>query len=194
MCRSAPLHDAAVPDGLDALYLGGGYPELYAAQLSGNVTMRESVRAFAASQRPVYAECGGMMYLAQDLATTNGTHAMAGVLPLSIEMTGKLRKFGYVTVELTRDCLLGPAGTLLRGHSFHYSRIIAEPSLPTSYGVTYSLSGRQEAEGFSVGNVLASYVHLHFRTSPHIAAYFVQVSSAVKARNSNALSMHRQGV
>ena len=178
----SPLLDPSLPDGLDALYLGGGYPELYAQKLSANGTMRDSIRQFAASGRPVYAECGGMIYLSQQLATTDGiVHPMAGVLPFKMEMTAKLVCFGYVSVELLRDCMLGSRGTLLRGHSFHYSRIIDEPRLPTSYLVHYSLSGQEEFEGFVSGNVLASYLHIHFRTAPEIATRFVEMVRRSKA-------------
>lgn len=170
----SPLHDSSLPPGLDALYLGGGYPELHSAVLSHNQGMHASIREFAASGRPVYAECGGMIFLSQQLKTHDGlTYPMAGVLPLEVEMTGKLVGFGYVTLELTQDCLLGAAGTSIRGHSFHYSRITRQSDIATSYRVEYSLSGRVEDEGYAVNNVLASYVHLHFRAQPAIAQYFV---------------------
>jgi cobyrinic acid a,c-diamide synthase len=179
----SPLQDAGLPAGLDALYLGGGYPELYAQQLNANLSMIESVRAFAASERPIYAECGGMIYLSQKLKTLDGlTHGMARVLPFSIEMTSKLAKFGYVTVDLTRDCLLGECGSVLRGHSFHYSRITEMDSMPTSYRVKYSLSAQQEEEGFSLGNILASYIHLHFRAAPHIAENFVSIARSLQSK------------
>jgi cobyrinic acid a,c-diamide synthase len=179
----SPMVDTALPENLDALYLGGGYPELYAHQLSGNQPMLDSIRMFAASNRPVYAECGGMIYLSRQLTTSDGhTHAMAGILPFSMEMTDKLMKFGYVTVDLKRDCLLGVRGTTLRGHSFHYSRITEVPVLATSYRVNYSLSTQQEDEGFSSGNILASYIHIHFRTQPDIAQHFIQNTKFVKAR------------
>jgi len=179
----SPLLDTSLPADLDALYLGGGYPELYAQQLSANVTMHTSIRDFVTSRRPVYAECGGMIYLSRHLVTTDGkTHTMAGVLPFDMEMTGKLVQFGYVAVELTRDCLLGARGTVVRGHSFHYSRIANEPTIATSYRVQYSLSGQQEDEGYSLGNVLASYIHLHFRAEPAIAQHFVERARGMRAR------------
>jgi cobyrinic acid a,c-diamide synthase len=172
--RFSPLHDVALPPDLDGLYFGGGYPELHAEQLSGNRQMLEDVRALAASGRPVYAECGGMLYLAESLKTADGSnYAMAGVLPLSMQMTDKLVQFGYVTVEFTEDCLLGLAGTVVRGHSFHYSRVSSQGEVATNYRVRYSMSGREELEGFRLGNVLASYIHLHFRTNSAIAENFV---------------------
>ncbi|WP_353069721.1 cobyrinate a,c-diamide synthase [Tunturibacter empetritectus] len=170
----SPLHDRCLPDGLDGLYLGGGYPELHAEQLSSNRRMLEDVRTFAASGRPVYAECGGMIYLSESLSTTDGeTYPMAGVLPLSMQMTDKLVQFGYVTVEFTADCLLGVKGTTVRGHSFHYSCLVSRGEVATNYRVQYSMSGKEELEGFRQGNVLASYVHLHFRANPTIARDFV---------------------
>ena len=186
--RFSPLHDIALPSDLDGLYFGGGYPELHAKQLSGNRQMLNDVRAFAASGKPVYAECGGMLYLAESLKTADGSnYTMAGVLPLSMQMTDKLVQFGYVIVEFTEDCLLGLAGTVVRGHSFHYSRVSSQGEVATSYRVRYSMSGREEMEGFRRRNVLASYIHLHFRTNSTIAESFVaairqaQVARAVTA-------------
>jgi cobyrinic acid a,c-diamide synthase len=182
----SPLSDVSLPRGLDALYLGGGYPELHAGQLSCNRQMLEEVRGFASSGRPVYAECGGMLYLSESLSVDGESHAMAGVLPLSIQMTNKLVQFGYVTVEFTEDCLLGRKGTVVRGHSFHYSRIASQVEVATSYHVQYSMSGKEEMEGFGRGNVLASYIHLHFRANPAVAENFV--AAVRQARTSQAVT------
>jgi cobyrinic acid a,c-diamide synthase len=139
--------------------------------------MIESVKEFVSADKPVYAECGGMIYLSETLTAADGiTHAMAGVLPFAVEMTNRLVQFGYVTVELTRDSLLGPVDTIIRGHSFHHSRIVDAAQVPTTYSVTYSLSGKQEREGYCLGNVLASYIHLHFRAAPSIAEHFVRAA------------------
>jgi cobyrinic acid a,c-diamide synthase len=178
--RFSPLNDARLPPDLDALYLGGGYPELYAEQLSGNRQMLEEVRAFVASGKPVYAECGGMLYLSESLSVDDKSYAMAGVLSLSMQMTGKLVRFGYVTVEFTEDCLLGRKGTVVRGHSFHYSRVATQGEVETSYHVQYSMSGKEELEGFRRGNVLASYIHLHFRANPAVAENFVAAIRQVR--------------
>jgi cobyrinic acid a,c-diamide synthase len=180
----SPMEDDCLPEDLDALYLAGGYPELYVEAISGNFSMLSAIRAFAASGRPVYAECGGMIYLSRHLTTADGvTYAMAGVLPLEIEMTTRLVDFGYVTVELTEDCLLGRAGTVIRGHSFHHSRVANKSDIVTNFRVQYSLSGRSEQEGYHVGNVLASYVHLHFRADPAIARSFVEAAVASRTAN-----------
>ncbi len=163
----SPIRDGQLPNNLNALYLGGGYPELHARELSANSAMRDAIKTFAATGKPIYAECGGMIYLSNALRNIEGEdHALCGVLPLSFEMTGKLVHFGYATVEFVNDCLLGPKGTIIRGHSFHYSRIAATPQLATSYRVQYSMSGKEELEGFQSENILASYIHLHFRSNP----------------------------
>lgn len=184
--RFSPLRDATLPEDLDALYLGGGYPELHAEALSANATMLASLRAFIGLGKPVYAECGGMIYLAESLTLKDHTtYALASVLPLHFELTPRLVRFGYVTVEFTLDCLLGPAGTTVRGHSFHHSRISsggAEMVLSRNYRILYSLSGDEEHEGFGLPgtNILASYIHLHFRANPTVAQHFVAGALAAK--------------
>ena len=179
--RFSPLSDASLPPGLDALYFGGGYPELHAKELSANAPMLDEVRAFAASGRPVYAECGGMIYLSKSLRIDDASYEMTGVLPLWMQMTERLVQFGYVTVEFTEDCLLGCAGTVVRGHSFHYSCIASQREVQTSYHVRYSMSGKEEVEGFRQGNVLASYIHLHFGANPAIAGNFVAAIRRARA-------------
>jgi cobyrinic acid a,c-diamide synthase len=171
----SPMADQELPADLHALYFGGGYPELYARELSENTAMLDQVRAFVRSGRHVYAECGGLLYLSQQLSISDGrVYPLAGIMPLAMEMTGKLVDFGYVTVTFTRDCLLGPKGTSIRGHSFHYSRICSYSEMATSYQVEFSLSGKQQQEGYTCGNVLASYVHLHFCAHPAVAQHFAE--------------------
>jgi cobyrinic acid a,c-diamide synthase len=114
-----------------------------------------------------------MLYLSESLGADDQSYAMAGVLPLSMQMTEKLVQFGYVTIEFAEDCLLGRKGTIVRGHSFHYSKIASQGDVATSYHVHYSMSGKEEMEGFRLGNVLASYIHLHFRANPVVAENFV---------------------
>jgi cobyrinic acid a,c-diamide synthase len=122
-----------------------------------------------------------MLYLSESLSVEEGSYIMAGVLPLSMQMTDRLVKFGYATVEFTEDCLLGRKGTVVRGHSFHHSRIASQGDIATNYNVRYSLSGKEELEGFRQGNVLASYIHLHFRANAAVAENFVAVIRQVRA-------------
>jgi cobyrinic acid a,c-diamide synthase len=170
----SPMHDADLPPDLDALYFGGGYPELWADALSANHVMRAAVKRFVDADHPVYAECGGLMYLAEHIQERDGrtwpfspegrgTWPMVGALSWTVVMTERLQRFGYVEVTFTRDCLLGPAGTTTRGHSFHCSRIDGSTAeTPQAYHLRYTLAGMNDAEGFIVGSVLASYIHLHF--------------------------------
>jgi cobyrinic acid a,c-diamide synthase len=173
----SPLSDEHLPPNLDGLYLGGGYPELYADALGRNRQMCSEIRSFAESHKPVYAECGGMIYLGRSLTTLDrSSFPMCGVLPLEFEMTSRLVQFGYVDVEFVEDCLLGEKGTAVRGHSFHCSRVRSFGEVRTLYHLRYSLSGQSGEEGFSYKNVLASYVHLHFRGNPAMAASLMEAA------------------
>jgi cobyrinic acid a,c-diamide synthase len=172
----SPLHDQALPEHLDGLYFGGGYPELHAAQLAANQSMREQVLAFSRAGRPVYAECGGFMYLCEALADSEGgRHDMAGVFPVTARMGQRLRRLGYRTAELREDSLLGPAGSLLYGHEFHYSDI--DP-MPEQVRRIYALDDGR-AEGYLLNRTLAGYVHLHWGRSPEAARWFVRTMRAV---------------
>jgi cobyrinic acid a,c-diamide synthase len=171
----SPLEDSCLPSDLAALYIGGGYPELFAETLSRNTSMLAAMRAFAQTGKPVYAECGGMMYLAETLQIADGQlFPMVGLLPLAVVMTEKLTRFGYTQIEFTQDCLLGKQGTITRGHSFHYSHCTPTQDISTVYRTKYTLSGREEREGYQCGNVLGSYLHLHFLANPSIAESFVR--------------------
>jgi cobyrinic acid a,c-diamide synthase len=168
---------------LHGLYLGGGYPELNAARLSANEPLRRAIRAQAAGGLPVYAECGGLMYLAEDLTDLEGNrHPMAGVLPLSVRMLPRLKALGYREVTLAAAALLGPAGTRARGHEFHYSELVAEPpDLQRLYRLTPRRGGEPVFEGYGTGRVLASYVHLHFGSNPEVARHLVDRCRAFKS-------------
>jgi cobyrinic acid a,c-diamide synthase len=171
----SPLDDAQLPPGLAGLYLGGGYPELHAGRLAANTGLLEDLKHKARAGLPIYAECGGLMYLSEEIQDLSGDqYAMVGAVPLKVRMLPRLKSLGYREVTLTADCLLGPAGRRARGHEFHYSEIISEPAgLSKLYQLTPRRGGNPAPEGYSVGQVLASYVHLHFGSSPEVARHFV---------------------
>jgi cobyrinic acid a,c-diamide synthase len=173
LVRFSPVADASCGD-VDGVYIGGGYPELYARELAQNRPMLDSLRAHARRGRPIYAECGGLMYLGDAIATLDGTeHPMLGLVPGKATMTPELQALGYVEVE-TRDASpLGPPGTRFRGHQFRYSRF-ESASEPTRYGLSIARSGARAVEGYGQANVLGSYVHAHWADSPHIAEHFVE--------------------
>jgi len=121
------------------------------------------------------------MYLAQEIITRTGPVPMAAVLPLSVEMTEKLVKFGYTEVSFVSDCVLGVAGSRARGHSFHFSKIGDTGNLECVYRARNSRTKQEELEGFRVKNVLASYIHLHFLSNPAMAHAFVRYAEDWRA-------------
>jgi len=175
----SPLHDDALPPNTQAIYLAGGFPEMYAEQLAANSRMRRAIRAASEAAMPIYAECGGLMYLAAEIVDQRTmAFPMVGILPGRSRMTPRLT-LGYRTVRAARDNWLLRAGEVLRGHEFHYStweqssngtcaiyQILAEPD--------------SRPEGAQIGNVIASYVHLHFLAHPHLAERFVQAAIHTK--------------
>jgi len=164
----SPLVDGSLPDDVDGIYLGGGYPEVFADALSANAAMRASIAAACADGIPVYAECGGMLYLLESLADETGREfPMAGVLPASARMAGWLQRLGYAEAVLASGGVLGEAGTVVRGHEFRYSA--CEPD--AGERPAWTIAG--EPRGFSAGNVTASYLHLNFAGCPEVAAAFV---------------------
>ncbi len=178
----SPLHDADLPPALDGLYLGGGYPELHAAQLSGNVTMREQIRAFSRAGRPVYAECGGFMYLTRAITDTHGeAFAMVGVFPVRATMDKRLRRLGYRQVQMRADTLLGRTGELCYGHEFHYSTVEA---MPAAFHRAYDLDDNR-CEGYLVDQTLAGYIHLHWGKTPLAACYFVEAMRSAEIQGTN---------
>ena len=167
----SPLVDETLPADTDGLYLGGGFPELYAAELTRNRRMHSAIREHAARARPIYAECGGLMALGESLTTFEGeTLAMFGVLPVNSRMQRETLTIGYREVEALRPSPLMQAGTRVRGHEFHWS--VAES--PPAALAAYRIAGGDRLEGFSVGAILASYVHLNLAGAPELARNFVE--------------------
>lgn len=172
----SPLEDQKLPEGIGGLYFGGGFPEVYAQQLEKNASMRQSVLGAIHEGIPVYAECGGLMYLTKSLKTLNGERfAMVGAVEGDIEMTDRLQNFGYCECEMVEDCFLGKKGERFRGHEFHYSRWDAEGTHPI-HRVEKKRRNLSRSEGFRKGNLLASYVHCHFLSYPERAIALVEAA------------------
>ncbi|MBU4566835.1 MAG: cobyrinate a,c-diamide synthase [Desulfarculus sp.] len=174
----SPLQDAALPSGLSGLYLGGGYPEVHARELSRNFSMKKQIAEMGRAGMPIYAECGGMMYLGRELRDmAGGTWPMAGLLPLSFTMLPRLKALGYRCVVFNADTPLGSVGTTARGHEFHYSEVFSRGPAPGLRGDCYAAFGQggplDDTTGFGLGNTLASYVHLHFGSNPALAENLV---------------------
>jgi cobyrinic acid a,c-diamide synthase len=173
----SPLHDTALPLATGCIVLSGGFPELYAAQLSANDKMRKALRKAHQCGIPIYAECGGLMYLTQTITDLEGQeHPMVGLLPGRSRMTSRLT-LGYRLARAADDSWLLSAGETVRGHEFHYSVWEDRPAdLPPAY---YLLppdgQGEPRPEGARMDNLWASYVHLHFWGKPEIAGRLVAI-------------------
>jgi len=189
----SPLQDTKLPEEIDALYFGGGYPEEYAETLSENREMEEAVRQFARRGLPLYAECGGLMYLTQGIETTQGKrYAMVGLLPVWSRMLNRLKSLGYVEVTLTDHSLWGEREAVLRGHEFHYSELVGPPLDDPRWTQVYRIKRRRSekilTEGFQQNNVLASYVHLHWASQPRNVETFINRCGADPVRNTGVLA------
>lgn len=183
----SPLTEDRLPNNLDALYFGGGYPEFYAEVLSSRKKLFADIAGFAAEGGPIYGECGGLIFLSNELTTQDGRKwPMAGLLPLSIEMTDRLVHFGYAEAEFLEDGLAS-RGTRVRGHSFHHSKIVRQGEVVAAATVRYTISGQTEAEGFAVGNVFGSYVHVHFAAIPKVVERFVSLAQSYRERGCQLL-------
>jgi cobyrinic acid a,c-diamide synthase len=170
----SPVEDASLPE-VDGLYLGGGYPELFAPQLSKNESMRKGVRMFAERGAPIYAECGGLMYLTRAIVTGDGArHPMVGLVPVETRMCEKLQALGYVEVETQAKTILGGAGTRFRGHQFRYSELSPAIEREPVYSVRKRRGGETMLEGYREKNVVASYVHAHWASNPSIPVELVR--------------------
>jgi len=169
--RFSPLADKEVPVSADAVYIGGGYPEMHAEALSSNSSMLRSIRAWADAGKPMYAECGGLMYLSKGIRDFDDKlFGMAGVFPFETRMMRKPR-LGYREIVLKADCILGRKGEKYRGHEFHYSEII-DNTAGSAYTMSDSRSNVLADEGFHEKNTLASYVHIHFGSNERRAGHF----------------------
>jgi len=154
---------------LDALYIGGGFPETQARGLTENSAMRGSVREAAGRGLPIYAECGGLMYLAESFTWLGETYPMAGVLPLRLTVEKRPQGHGYMEVETDGGSPFFESGIRLRGHEFHYSRLPADTSVETVYRVVRGTGLGQGRDGLRQGNTVASYLHLHALGAPQWA-------------------------
>jgi cobyrinic acid a,c-diamide synthase len=163
------LADPGLPD-LDALYIGGGFPETQARGLSENSALRGAVWETAVRGLPIYAECGGLMYLAESFTWLGETYPMAGVLPLRLAVEKQPQGHGYMEVETEAGSPFFPAGIRLRGHEFHYSRVLEETDdISTVYRVIRGTGTGQGRDGLQQGNTVASYLHLHALGAPQWA-------------------------
>jgi cobyrinic acid a,c-diamide synthase len=173
LCPFSPISDPGVPEGIAGLYLGGGYPESFVDELAGNNSLKQQLRELAGAGMPVYAECGGFMYLGRTLTRANGAAVpMAGIFGLDTLMDPAHLAIRYVAVRTYSESPLGPPGTVARGQEFHQSRIIGRGVGASLYDVESS-TGERYQEGYLSGAAMGSYIHLHFASNPDIPRHFV---------------------
>jgi cobyrinic acid a,c-diamide synthase len=181
LVRFSPMNDPLLPD-VDLVYLGGGYPEIYAEALQRNRTMRQSIQTFAARGGVVYAECGGLLYLAKTLRDFDGTvYDMVGVIPAETAMSRTKMTLGYRELTLTRRGILGEEGVRIRGHEFHYSTLHPTGDLDYLGHLTDAQGRDRGSDGITVGNVIALYTHLHFSSHPHVPLALVEAARVGQA-------------
>ncbi len=176
--RFSPMNDSVLPE-VDLVYLGGGYPELYAKTLEANEGMRHSIQQFAREGGVIFAECGGLMYLTQSIMDFEGqTFEMVGVFSGTVSMNRKKLTLGYRETEMTNSCILGEAGTKVRGHEFHYSSFSSNGKMNYACRLSDARSADRGEDGFVKDNVMACYTHLHFASQPSIPQTLVQKAKA----------------
>ncbi|MDD5758675.1 MAG: cobyrinate a,c-diamide synthase [Desulfobulbaceae bacterium] len=171
LIQFSPMFDTKLPANIHGLYLGGGYPELHGESLSANTSLLAEIKAWAEAGQPIYAECGGFIYLCKGIVGLDGTFwPLAGVFPCRATMGKRLSRLGYREALINEPCLLGDAGQLF-GHEFHYSEI--DP-MPASVKRVYQLQDGRE-EGYQIKNTLGGYLHLHFGRTPSAASHFIDL-------------------
>ncbi|MBI5887030.1 MAG: hypothetical protein HZB85_10700 [Deltaproteobacteria bacterium] len=177
----SPLVDCQLPEGVSGLYLGGGYPELFAARLEANLSMRNEIKALSRKGLPVFAECGGLMYLGKSLVDKEDRRsAMTGVFPWQTRLLTRRVELGYREVAIAPNCPMLQKGGRMRGHEFHYSTMKGPAHVEKQ---VFKLQNNRQ-EGFTYKNCLATYVHLHFASNPAFAKGFVRLCEKYQKENS----------
>lgn len=163
----SPIHDKNLPT-CDGIILGGGFPEIFAEQLEKNISMREEIKNFS---KPIYAECGGFMYLMKSIKDFDGKiFEMCGVIDSQAVMTEKLQMVGYVLATLQKNCIIGSVGDKIHAHEFHFSTADTDKNI---FECERLRTGKKYFAGYCDKNIVASYLHVHFAGCPSVAKNFV---------------------
>jgi cobyrinic acid a,c-diamide synthase len=171
------LSAVGLPEELDALYIGGGFPETHARALAANTSLLASIRYAAREGMPVYAECGGLMLLSRGIVWRGDRYPMAGVLPFDVEVCASPQGHGYVDLLVDSPNPFFPQGLRMKGHEFHYSRILpGQAPPPTTCAVLRGSGCWAGRDGVTVGSVWAGYTHLHALATPEWARGFLQAA------------------
>jgi cobyrinic acid a,c-diamide synthase len=180
---TTPLSESDLPS-VDALYIGGGFPETHALQLSQNRSYARQIKSYAEAGMPIYAECGGLIYLGETLTLKEGTFAMTGVLPIVFGFSKRPQGHGYTIVRVDRENPFFKIGTLLKGHEFHYSTVESSDMLAakTAFKMERGNGIIEKRDGFCCRNVLATYTHIHSLGTPQWAPALVQKALEFRAQ------------
>lgn len=177
------LNAAALPDDLQALYVGGGFPETHAQALSENNSFLHSLRQAALGGLPIYAECGGLILLAQNFSWKGSRYPMAGVFPIEVEFCESPQGHGYTELRVDRPNPFLPIGLSLHGHEFHYSRILrGEETVSTACAVDRGAGCFNKRDFLVTNNVIATYTHLHALASPEWSAGILNAARSSASR------------
>ena len=171
---------------VDALYIGGGFPETHAQELANNVTFRRQLKDLAEKGLPIYAECGGLMYLGEELVLDQGTFPMAGVLPVVFGFSKKPQGHGYTVVSVEHENPYYKIGSEIKGHEFHYSKVIKwrGTDKDLAFGMKRGSGFLNKRDGVCYKNVLATYTHIHALGTPLWAEALVRNAMAYKNNRS----------
>ena len=177
----SPLADETIPD-VDGLLFGGGFPEMFLEKLAANVSLKTSIKNARDAGMPIFAECGGLMYLCREIFDFDKKeYEMVGLVPAVCRMQKKLQRVGYVTAKALRESILAQAGETFRGHEFHFSTMEPDASdFPWVYELMGSRQKEAHREGYAAGSVLASYLHINFDGSPEAADRFLSACRAYR--------------
>ena len=173
----SPIKDKRLPENLDGLYFGGGYPELFAKDLAENRNLAAQIREKSINGMPIYGECGGFMYLCRKIYTHDGReYPMSGSFPFTTRMFTKLKALGYREIALSQDTIIGRKGTKIKGHEFHYSEtddLLMKIKIENIYKAENRSGNAKKLKGYMINNTLGSYCHLHFGSCPDAAKTFI---------------------
>lgn len=171
----SPLDDSKVPE-VDGILLGGGFPEMFLERLAANKSMLQSLRLANQQKMPILAECGGLMYLTKQIVDFQGNaFEMTGLVPAVCRMEPSLQTVGYVTATLLNDSIIGTSGSQIKGHEFHFSRLIPQDEFKDRWAFSFkkTRSGQEYIGGFASENLVASYLHFHFAGEESAAKQFI---------------------
>ncbi len=177
----SPFAGESIPDEADGLYIGGGFPEEYAGELSLNQEMLADFRKRITDGLPTFAECGGFMFLTESITDREGcTHSMVGIIPASVKMQSRLAALGYREVRALKDSFLLAEGERIRGHEFHYSTVEYHSDVVP---FAYEIDGNKgvKKDGYCAKNLIAAYTHLHFGSNPHVVERFITACTEYRA-------------